>query len=38
MAAAATFVELLPILTVTDGLVVVNSAAQHVYLPWVGKH
>jgi hypothetical protein len=38
MAAADTFVSLLPILTVTDGQVVVGSGPRHyVYLPWVGR-
>jgi hypothetical protein len=38
MAAATTFANLVPTLTVTDGEVVVGSAARHyVYLPWVGK-
>lgn len=38
MAAAATFANLLPILTVTDGRVVVGSAAQYyLYLPWVSR-
>lgn len=38
MAASGTFASLLPILTVTDGQVVVDSAAQYyLYIPWVGK-
>jgi hypothetical protein len=38
MAAANTFASLLPILTVTDGQVVVGAGPRHyVYLPWLGR-